>query len=99
MEQSNKSPHVFNTSANLFGLCFAVFSYLKALKLSGQTYIDEFTVVSMFMFLVSCSTSFMSMRSNSKRARIYETMADYIFMCGMFTLFLTTMFIVFKVML
>ncbi len=96
--ESNKSHHILNTSANLFGLCFVVFTSLKALNLNRETYIDEFTAASMFLFMISSATSFLSIRSETKRSFIYERVADYIFMAGLFTLFLTTMFIVFRVM-
>jgi hypothetical protein len=98
MEGNNKSPHILNTSANLFGLCFAVFTYLKVLNLSASTLIDEFTAVAMLMFMVSCTTSFLSIRSKSKRSQVYEKIAEYVFIAGMAMLFLTTVFIVFKVM-
>ena len=99
MEQNNKSSHILNTSANLFGICFAVFSYLKILKLGGDTYIDEISAVSMFLFMVSCFLSFLSIRSNTRRGKRYEQVADYVFMTGMLTLFIATLLIVCKVML
>jgi hypothetical protein len=98
MEQNSKSPHILNTSANLFGLCFAVFTYLKVLHLSASTLIDEFTAVAMLLFMISCTTSFLSIRSKSKRSVLYERIADYVFMAGMALLLLTTIFIVFRVM-
>ncbi len=98
MSNDNKSTHILNASANLFGLCFIVFTSLKVLNLSASTIIDEFTAVSMFMFMISCATSFLSIRSSSPKGRIYESIADYVFMTGMGTLFLTILLIVLKVM-
>ncbi len=99
MNSESKSPHIFNISANLFGLCFVVFTYLGASKISAHTYLDEITAVCMFFFMVSCSASFLSIRSKTDRSRKYEAVADYSFLAGMFTLFFTTMLIVFKAMM
>ena len=99
MNDNSKAPQILNTSANLFGICFAVFSYLRILKIGGETYIDESAAVSMFLFMISCFSSFLSIRSKSARTMMYETIADYVFIAGMLTLFFTTLLIVFKVML
>ena len=80
------------------GLCFVVFTSLKSLKLRAETYIDEFTALSMFLFMISCTLSFLSIRSQSKNTIKYEAIADYVFLSGLFTLFLTTILLVFDVM-
>ena len=97
MERNNKSPHILNTSSNLFGLCFVVLTSLKALKLDKNTYVDELTVVSMFLFLASCMLSFLSIRSKTNRSEQYERIADNIFLGGLVSLFITTLFIMFNV--
>ena len=94
MNGNNKSTHILNTSSTLFGLCFVVLTSLKALKLSGETFLDEFTAVAMLQFMVSCILSFLSIRSNTRRAARYEQWADYIFLSGLVALFLITIFIV-----
>jgi hypothetical protein len=96
MEQPTTSSHILNTSATLFGLCYVVLTSLKALKLDGETLMDEFTAVSMLLFMGSCLFSFLSIRS-VKRGLVYEKIADYIFLSGLIFLFGTTVFIVFKV--
>jgi hypothetical protein len=95
-EINNKSSHILNTSATLFGLCYVVFTSLKTLKLDGNTLIDEFTAVSMVLFMISCLLSFLSIRSNRKSV-YFERIADYAFLAGLFTLFIITIFIVFNV--
>jgi len=94
-EINNKSSHILNTSATLFGLCYVVFTSLKTLKLDGNTLIDEFTAVSMVLFMISCLLSFLSIRSNRKSV-YFERIADYAFLAGLFTLFIITIFIVFN---
>ena len=98
METNNKSTHILNTSATLFGLCFVVFTSLKALKLDGNTWIDESTAISMFLFIISCVSSFLAIRTNSKKSRTYENVADYVFLAGLFVLFLNTVLIVFNIL-
>ncbi len=93
---NSKSSHILNTSATLFGLCYVVFTSLKTLKLDGQTLIDEFTAVSMVLFMSSCLLSFLSIRGNRK-AGLYERIADYSFLAGLFTLFIITIFVVFNI--
>jgi hypothetical protein len=95
-EVNNKSSHILNTSATLFGLCYVVFTSLKTLKLDSNTLIDEFTAVSMVLFMISCLLSFLSIRSNRKSV-YFERIADYAFLAGLFTLFIITIFIVFNV--
>lgn len=56
--ENAKAQHILSTSANLFGLCFVVFTYLKANKLDSATYMDECTAFSMCMFIMSCFLSF-----------------------------------------
>jgi hypothetical protein len=96
MESNNKAPHILNTSATLFGLCYVVLTSLKALKVDRETLMDEFTTVSMFLFITSCLLSFLSIRGKGKSA-VYERMAEYVFLGGLLALFVTTIFIVFNV--
>ena len=95
-EVNGKSSHILSTSATLFGLCYVVFTSLKSLKLDKNTLIDEFTAVSMVLFMISCLLSFLSIRSNRKSV-YFERIADYAFLAGLFTLFIITIFIVFNV--
>ena len=58
-EPNQKSAHILNTSATLFGLCFVVLTSLKALKIDKDTLMDECTTCSMFLFMTSCFLSFL----------------------------------------
>jgi predicted membrane channel-forming protein YqfA (hemolysin III family) len=97
MEPSNKSPHILNTSATLFGLCYVVLTSIKALKLEKETLIDEFTTSAMMVFMVSSMVSFLAIRSTTGRSAKYEKVADYTFMVGLCLLFITTVFISFNI--
>lgn len=96
-ETNNKSVHILNISATLFGLCYVVFTSLKTLKLDGNTLIDEFTAFSMVLFMISCLLSFLSIRG-AKKSTMFERIADYAFLSGLFTLFIITIFIVFNIL-
>jgi hypothetical protein len=95
--ENRKSAHILNTSSNLLGLCFIVLTSLKVLKLQQTSLIDEFTAIATVSFMTSSLLSFLSIRSNSKLSEKYENCADYIFMTGLFVLFVTTMVITFDI--
>lgn len=96
--ENNKSAHILNTSSNLLGLCFIVLTSLQVLKLKQTSIIDEFTAIAAVSFMTSSLFSFLSLRScNNKLSEKYETIADFIFMTGLFVLFITTMVITFDI--
>lgn len=99
MATENKSPHILNVSANLFGLCFVVFSYLEVNKIRAHTYLDELTALSMTMFMISTMASFLSIRSQSKAGYFYEKLADYVFLSGMLILFMTIVLLMVRVLI
>jgi hypothetical protein len=81
-ERQAVSQHILGTSANLLGICFAIFSVIRVLGRGDLTYIDEIAVVSVFLFLFSCLFSYVSMRSR-KRWLLYERIADFIFITAL----------------
>jgi hypothetical protein len=81
-EQQSVSQHILGTSANLPGICFAIFTMIRALNIGGATYIDELAIVAVFLFLGSCLFSYTSMRSR-KRWALYEKIADFIFITAL----------------
>lgn len=96
-DANDKSSHILNTSSTLFGLCYVVFTSLKSLRLDKNTLIDEFTAVSMVLFMTSCIFSFLSVR-RAKRTLLFENIADYVFLAGLFTLFIITISIIFNLL-
>ena len=97
-ERNNKSLHILNTSSNLLGICFIVLTSLKVLNLTGKTLIDEFTATAIFMFMLSSLLSFLSLKSNTEKSYRFERIADIIFLLGLFSLFIITMFITFNIL-
>jgi hypothetical protein len=89
-DKQNKSPQILNASSNFLGFCFLVITSLKFFKFSATTFIDEITAVCFVIFMFSCLCSFLSIRSKTKRADFYETLAEYSFLIGLITIFLMT---------
>lgn len=96
-ELNNKSPHILNTSATLLGFCFVVLTSISINKMTDKSIIDELTALSILTFMVSCVLSFLSMRSTKKSGIRFEQIADFIFLAGLFFLFITTCLIVFNI--
>ena len=93
-EKDNSSSHILVTSSNMLGLCFIVITTLAALKLNNTTLIDEFTGVAILLFFTSCVLSFLSVRGKVSKNKRYEMIADYIFLSGILTIFITVILLV-----
>jgi hypothetical protein len=81
-ERQSVCQHILGTSANLLGICFAIFSVIRVVDGGDLTYIDEMAVICVFLFLSSCLLSYASMRSR-KRWLFYEKIADFIFLAAL----------------
>ena len=96
-ERHDNSPHILNTSATLLGLCFIVLTSLKLNNQSEITLIDELTAIAIIMFMTSSILSFLSMRSKRTPSIRFEKLADFIFLSGLFFLFVTTILILLNI--
>lgn len=95
--ERNKSQHILNTSSNLLGFCLLVLTSLKISKLSEVSRIDEMTGVASILLIASCLLSFLSIRTNKpKLVAKYEGLADYIFIAGLFLVFVITFLVAFS---
>lgn len=97
MENNQKSSHILTTSSNLLGICFIVLTSMKLLNLNGKTLIDEFTAVAIFMFMLSSVLSFLSLRNDDRKSQRLEKVADIVFLMGLSSLFIITMFVTFNI--
>ncbi len=77
-ERQSVCQHILGASANLLGICFAVFTVVRAMGRADSTLIDELALVSVLFFMGACLFSYASMRSR-KRWVLYERVADSIF--------------------
>lgn len=91
------APHILNTSANLLGICFLILTSIQVLHVGEKTIIDGVLAFAIFLFMSSCLLSFLSMRKQNIQSRKFELLADYIFLGGLLSLFVTTMLLTFNI--
>ena len=95
-DKKNISRHILPTSSNLVGLSFVIFGMIKALKLSGETLLDELTAVNMLFFLTASLFSYASIRAKRYTER-YEKIADTFFISGLIIMTLVALIISFEI--
>lgn len=95
-DPQNKSPQILNSASNLLGFCFVVLTSIKFFKFSDVTVIDQLTAICFVLFMFSCLSAFLSIRSKTKRAILYETLADYAFLAGLIMIFIMTILFIFQ---
>lgn len=91
------APHILNTSANLLGICFLILTSIQVLHVGEKTIIDGVLAFAIFLFMSSCLLSFLSLRQQNMQSRKFELLADYIFLGGLLSLFITTMLLTFNI--
>lgn len=81
---NNTSKHILNTSANLLGFCLFVITSLHISDMTETRMIDIITSIIAIFLTFSCILSFISIRtSNPRREKIYESLADYLFISSL----------------
>lgn len=97
--KENISQHILPVSANLLGLCFILINFLQYWKMSKtvDTVLDNLVGVAIVLFLISSVLSYMSMRAKKKEV-IYERIADYVFLSGLFFMTGVSLMIAFEVL-
>jgi hypothetical protein len=95
-DKKNVSNHILPTAANLLGLCFLILN-LKKLWKAGKIVeiVDKADGIAILIFLAASVLSYASMRS-SKRALLYEKIADIVFLAGLLLLSLIAVITVFE---
>ncbi len=88
--RSGNQPHILNASSNLLGICFVIVTGLKLTGVSEKTWADEISLLSAVSFVCSCVLSYVSLRTEKYAAR-YEVAADYLFLTGLFALFVAVL--------
>lgn len=93
----HKNEHILNASASLLGFSFIAVTTMRTLNLIHKTKIDQFASIIVILFSVSVIFSFLSIRSNNgSRDKIYETIAEYIFLAGLMSILLLVFLIELK---
>jgi len=74
------APHILHASTNLLGFCLVIITSLKITKFSHHSYLDEFTIGAIFCLTLSCTLSFLAIRSEKeKQSDRLENIADLLF--------------------
>ncbi|HJW29094.1 MAG TPA: hypothetical protein VJ508_07560 [Saprospiraceae bacterium] len=88
------SQHILSASANLLGFCLFIITALHITNKVEQTKIDEYTVVISVLLASSCTLSFLSLRTHRiKLEKIFETIADYLFIASLLGILVVILFI------
>ncbi|MCC6543108.1 MAG: hypothetical protein IT392_01230 [Nitrospirae bacterium] len=91
------SYHILPVSSNLLGLCFVILSFINVSHLKASTVIDDLLVIPILLFMTASILSYVSIRA-VRRTDTYEKIADYFFLSGLGFLTITSLIIVFEVM-
>ncbi|MDD5586117.1 MAG: hypothetical protein PHY92_04055 [Alphaproteobacteria bacterium] len=86
-----KETHILNASSNLLGICFILIAGMKLTNTGENTLADEISIASSLCFLASCILSYLSIRTE-KSTGPFEKGADYLFILGIFSLFIAVLF-------
>ncbi|MDD5434387.1 MAG: hypothetical protein PH343_03055, partial [Nitrospira sp.] len=95
----NISKHILPVSANLLGLCFILINFLQYWKMSKSVdmVLDNLVGVAVVLFLISSVLSYMAMRAK-KNEVVYERIADYVFLSGLFFMTGVSLMIAFEML-
>lgn len=97
-DRNNKSPQILNSASNFLGFCFLILTSLKFFNLANNTFVDEITAICFVIFMFSCLSAFLSIRTKKiHRSVIYEVLAEYSFLAGLIIIFLMTILFVLEV--
>ncbi|WP_379963639.1 hypothetical protein [Epilithonimonas sp. UC225_85] len=78
------APHILNASTNLLGFCLVIITSLKITKFNHHSYLDEFTMGAIFCLTISCTLSFLAIKStDKKRSDKFENIADVLFFAAL----------------
>ena len=84
-EASGMSNHILAASSTLMGISFAIVTLIGAFGHADKTLVDDFALLSLFLFFAACLFSYASIRSR-KRAALYEKTADLLFIIALVSL-------------
>jgi hypothetical protein len=87
--------HILPTAANLLGFTFLVLTSIRGLKLGATKTLIVLTGVCVIAFAFSALLSFQSLRTKDHQTLInYETWAERIFIIGLITCTIVSIFVV-----
>ena len=92
MEKTSIARHILPTSATMVGVCLTAVGLVKIIEQHiGPSHVDEYFSLNSILFLVSSVTAYLSLRtSHARRIKLYETVADSMFVIGMVLMVIIT---------
>ena len=95
-ESRGLSNHILPTSANLLGICFVIFSFIKVSDASQKTYLDDFLAAPILFFFLASIFSYFSLRASRSSGR-YELLADWFFLFALVLLTACAFIFIFQI--
>lgn len=88
------APHILNASTNLLGFCLVILTSLKIAKFPHHTFLDVCTVGAIFSLSVSCTLSFLAMKTkNFKTSDKLESIADILFFLALLCIIISVLIV------
>ncbi len=94
-ETRGMSNHILAASSTLMGISFAIVTLIGAFGHADKTLVDDFALLSLFLFFAACLFSYASMRTR-KQAVLYERIADLLFVIALVSLTLLSVALYFN---
>lgn len=88
------APHILNASTNLLGFCLVILTSLKIAKFPHHTYLDVCTVGAIFSLSISCTLSFLAIKTkHAASSRLLENIADILFFLALLCIIITVLIV------
>ena len=94
-EPRGMSHHILTASSTLMGISFAIVTLIGAFGHAEKTLVDDFALLSLFLFFAACLFSYASIRSR-RRAALLERTADALFIIALVSLTLLSVSLYFS---
>ncbi len=88
--------HILTSSANLIGVCLIIITGLRVSGFASSTVLNQTAAIASVLFLMSGTSSYLSMRHNASAIMRRRDVADYAFLAGLFLLVITVVLISFN---
>ena len=84
-----KPPHILNAASNLLGIALVIIAGLNVAKVAATSRADDVAWIAAVSLSLSCLLSYHAMRVEGPAAERYESLADWVFLAGLVSLFLS----------
>ena len=96
-ETRNLVGHILPTSATMVGVCVTAIGIVRLMSGgTGEYYVDKLLAIDSILFVICSSVSFAAVRM-AARAEQLESIAESLFLAGLFLLGIASVFMAFQV--